>query len=68
LDCFYPTDSEEIHPLVPRTPFAHLSSSQSRRDLQALLINIRGIGADWTPERRALIVKKKDGQKVYVSV
>ena len=33
--------------------------------LQALLINIRGIGADWTPERRALIVKKKDGQKVY---
>jgi hypothetical protein len=33
--------------------------------LQALLINVRGIGADWTPERRALIVKKKDGQKVY---
>lgn len=27
--------------------------------LQALLINIRGIGADWTPERRVLIVKKK---------
>lgn len=33
--------------------------------LQALLINFCGIGADWTPERRALIVKKKDGQKVY---
>ncbi|KXG51572.1 uncharacterized protein PGRI_089650 [Penicillium griseofulvum] len=33
--------------------------------LQALLINICEIGADWTPERRALVVKKKDGQKVY---
>lgn len=33
--------------------------------LQALLINFRGIGADWTPERRALFVKNKNGQKVY---
>lgn len=33
--------------------------------LQALLINFRGIGADWTPERRALIVKNKNGQKAY---
>lgn len=32
--------------------------------LQALPINFCGIGADWTPERRALIVKKKDGHKV----
>ena len=33
--------------------------------LQALLIHFYGIGADWTPERRALIVRKNDGQKVY---
>ncbi|CAG8885914.1 unnamed protein product [Penicillium egyptiacum] len=33
--------------------------------LQALLVNTCGIGADWTPERRALIVKNKERQKVY---
>ncbi|OQE37806.1 hypothetical protein PENCOP_c009G01196 [Penicillium coprophilum] len=33
--------------------------------LQALLANFGGMKADWTPERRALVLKKKDGQKVY---
>ncbi|KAJ5420187.1 hypothetical protein N7465_002706 [Penicillium sp. CMV-2018d] len=33
--------------------------------LEALLINFGGIQADWTPERRALVVKRHNGQKVY---
>ncbi|KAJ9486606.1 hypothetical protein VN97_g6721 [Penicillium thymicola] len=33
--------------------------------LEALLINFGGIQADWTPERRALVVKRYNGQKVY---